>query len=65
MKLQEKIKACKTMVELDAMRMPIVLALKNATLTECIDTQSVFRKQKNKIRRHGGSLNNSVIVSDS
>lgn len=65
MELQEKIKACKTMAELDAMRMPIVLALKNATRTECIDTQSVFRKQKNKIRRHGGSLNNSAIVSDS
>ncbi len=46
------------------MRMPIVLALKNATRTECTDTQSVFRKQKNKIRRHGGSLNNSAIVSD-
>lgn len=54
--LQEKIRNCKTMAELDALRLPIVKASKGATLAECNDTQYVFRKQKNKIKRHGGVI---------
>lgn len=54
--LQEKIRQCKTMAELDALRMPIVKASKDASIAECNDTQYVFRKQKNKIKRHGGKI---------
>lgn len=44
------------MAELDALRMPIVQAFKDASIAECNDTQNVFRKQKNKIKRHGGKI---------
>lgn len=54
--LQEKIRQCKTMAELDELRLPIVKASKEASIAECNDTQNIFRKQKNKIKRHGGKI---------
>lgn len=54
--LQEKIRNCKTMAELDDLRLPIVKATKTATIDQCNETQQLFRKQKNKIKRHGGVI---------
>ncbi|WP_342505665.1 hypothetical protein [Sporosarcina sp. FSL K6-2383] len=50
--LPERIKNAKSMKDLDALRMDCVLDRENF-----LSNQRLFIKQKNKIRRHGGQLN--------
>ena len=47
--LLDKIRSCKTIAELDAMRLPIVKHI-NSHFEEAKEIQKVFRKQLNKIR---------------
>lgn len=56
--LQEKIKSCKTLLELDQLRSLIIQAMEKENNVQIFEeTQALFLKQKNKIKRHGGILN--------
>lgn len=50
--LKESIMSCQTMDDLDSLRLPIVKDKENV-----IENQKLFIKQKNKIKRHGGQIN--------
>lgn len=58
LELQGKIAKATTMDELDELRLPIVQAMENADDAELFhETQKLFIKRKNKIKRHGGRIN--------
>ncbi len=51
MEIEEKIKSCKSIPELDALRLDVVKSMQDDGGSRFYDLQSIFIKQKNKLLR--------------
>lgn len=60
MEIKKEITKAKNREQLDELRGPIVEAMKKENNIELFnDMQKLFIKQKNKIKRHGGRINDN------